>query len=204
MPKKRDIPRRQVDRRSPWNNGNLLWSLIAVGVAGLFALSLLGTVPELELPYSDLVRLIRASGDGKAAVAAPADADALAAEGGSDAGVPADPPVGGWIEVREGLGEARRTVRYGDLADVMIGDYAVTGTVRELDGPTGAAAARRRFRTAIRQSESSAGSLAKLLAAAGITHGYEPAPSPWRNWLPLLVMTSLFGLLLFTMMRRIG
>ena len=204
MPKKRDIPRRQAERRSPWNNGNLLWSLIAVGVAGLFALSLLGTVPELELPYSDLVRLIRASGDGKAAATAPVDDDALAAEGGAGAAVQGDPPVGGWIEVREGLGDSRRTVRYGDLADVMIGDYAVTGTVRDLDAAAGAPAGRRRFRTAIRQSESSAGSLAKLLADAGITHGYEPAPSPWRNWLPLLVMTSLFGLLLFTMMRRLG
>ena len=35
---------------------------MAAGVAGLFALSLLGASPEIELSYSDLEKLIRAAG----------------------------------------------------------------------------------------------------------------------------------------------
>ena len=219
MPKNRDIPRRTPDRRGPWNSGNLLWSVVAVGVAGLFALSLLGTVPELEIPYSDLVRLVGMSGaDRPSATAAPASgeggpvdaAELPAAESSGAAPATAGAREGGaaaatpWIEVRDEIGESRRVIRFGDLDDVVIGDYAVTGTVRDLDTPSGTAPVRRRFRTAIRQSESSAGHLAQLLAAHGVPHGYEPAPSPWRSWLPMLLLTSLFGILLFTMMRRIG
>jgi cell division protease FtsH len=33
---------------------------------------------------------------------------------------------------------------------------------------------------------------------------YEQAPSPWRNWLPMLFLTGLFGMLFFMMMRRLG
>ena len=62
MPKKHDLPKRQADRKMPWGGSNLVWSMIAVGVAGLFAMSLLTTTPELELSYSDLEKLIRASG----------------------------------------------------------------------------------------------------------------------------------------------
>jgi len=202
MPKKRDMPRRGADRRGPWNQGNLLWSIIAVGVAGLFALSLLGTVPELEISYSDLVRLVGMSG-GTPAVAGTGEPATVATEKTApQIGPP--PAAAGWIEVRDGVAESRRVVRYGDLADVVIGDYAVTGTVRDLDAPSGSPSARRRFRTSIRQSESSAGHLAERLEANGVPHGYEPAPSPWRNWLPMLLLTGLFGILLFTMMRRIG
>ncbi|MFM7520114.1 MAG: ATP-dependent zinc metalloprotease FtsH [Planctomycetota bacterium] len=195
MRKKTELPGRSSDRRGPWNNGNLLWSLVVLGAAGLFALSLLGTVPELEVPYSDLVKLVRSATPARPAAGVAGDAPAEAAA----------PPAGptGWIEVREGAGETRRDGRYGDLEDVVIGDYAVTGTVRDLDAAD-KAASRRRFRTAIRQSEASAGQLAKLLAEQGVPHGYEAAPSPWRSWLPMLLLTALFGTLLFTMMRRIG
>ena len=61
MPKKNDLPKRQSDRKSPWGGSNLVWSLIAVGVAGLFAMSLVATPPEIELSYSDLEKLIRAA-----------------------------------------------------------------------------------------------------------------------------------------------
>ena len=63
MAKKRDgSGKRGGDRRSPMGGSNLVWSLIAAAVAGLFALSLLGTTPEVELSYSDLEKLIRATG----------------------------------------------------------------------------------------------------------------------------------------------
>ena len=53
MAKKRDIPKRPPDRK-PAVGGNLVWSLVAAGVASLFALSLVSVAPDLEISYSDL------------------------------------------------------------------------------------------------------------------------------------------------------
>ena len=59
---KKQLPKRSADRRPPLGGSNLVWSLVAVGVAGLFALSLINANPDVELSYSDLEKLIRASG----------------------------------------------------------------------------------------------------------------------------------------------
>jgi hypothetical protein len=70
--KKKDPPRRSADRR-PGLGGNLVWPLIAAGVAGLFAMSLIGSTPELEFSYSDLERLVsaaKAEGDARWAATA--------------------------------------------------------------------------------------------------------------------------------------
>jgi len=190
MPAKHTLPKRSSDRRPPLGGSNLVWSLIAIGVAGLFALSLINANPEVELAYSDLERLIRASGT---------------AEG--DAGSSATPEA---VEIAAS-GAGKHPLVYSDLADVVIGAFQVTGTVREAApdaakpaagaGPT---AVRRRFRTAKLPSENSEGQLSKLLAEHGVPFRYEEAPSPWRNWLPMLFLTGLFGMLFFMMMRRIG
>lgn len=91
------------DRR-PWG-GNLVWPLIAAGVAGLFAMSLIGSTPELEFSYSDLERLV---------AAAKAEGDAQ------------------WIDIRPAGADPRSTARYGSIADVVIGPVQVTGSIREL------------------------------------------------------------------------
>ncbi len=186
MPAKHTLPKRSADRRPPLGGSNVVWSLIAVGVAGLFALSLLTANPEVELAYSDLEQLIRASGKDLAAKA----------EGGRT------------VEVAAGPG--RPAAAYADLADVVIGAFQVSGTLREV-APEGSkpavgtvAGGRRRFRTAKLPSENSEGQLSKLLAEHGVPFRYEEAPSPWRNWLPMLFITGLFGVLFFMMMRRIG
>ena len=85
---------------------NLVWSLIAVGVSGLFAMSLIGATAELELSYSDLEKLIRASGQAHQSP--------------------------GWIELStQGGKDLHKQTRYGDLQDVMIGAFQVSGTVGE-------------------------------------------------------------------------
>ena len=196
MAKKRDLPKRPVDRK-PSVGGNLVWSLVAAGVASLFALSLLGTTPELEFSYSDLERLIIAS-----------------RKEGDDRYVA--------IERGAALGEGASAVLYGDLHDVVIGAYQVAGKVRpapraEAKPPAEDAARKparpfgttslssdRRFHTAKLPSENSESELMKLLKEHGVPFRYEDPPSPWRNWLPMLFLTALFGLLFFLMMRRIG
>jgi cell division protease FtsH len=188
MAKKRDLPKRPADRK-PAAGGNLVWSLVAAGVASLFALSLVSVSPDLEFTYSDLERLIaavHAEGDDRFVQLAPA-AD------GSD-----------------------ETHRYGDLKDVVIGAFHVSGKVREAarDGakdpepitrPLGVRASpERRFRVAKLPSENSESALMRLLKEHDVPFRYEDPPSPWRNWLPMLLLTGLFGFLFFLMMRRIG
>jgi cell division protease FtsH len=187
MTKRRETPKRPGDRR-PALGGNLVWSLIAAGAASLFALSLIGTTPDLELPYSDLERLIMA-----------ADAP------GSDQ----------WVTVERNGVSGRSEARYGSLHDVVIGAFQVSGKVREPSAAKAADAAEpppvgrgtssvRRFTTAKLPSENSESGLMRLLKEHGVPFRYEDPPSPWRNWLPMLVLTGLFGVLLFVMMRRLG
>ena len=211
MPKKHDLPKRQADRKTPWGGPNLVWSLVALGVAGLFGMSLLATPPELELSYSDLERLIRASGPRPAASK---EKDPPPQSQGSDATAasPAAEPAG-VVEIVERNPfetgpEARRTVRYSDLDDVVIGAYSASGSIRRLDGASsddlGNAVQRRYFRTAKLPSENSEGRLSRLLTEHGVPYRYEEAPGPWRSWLPMLFLTGLFALLFFTMMKRLG
>ena len=196
MAKKREVPRRPADRK-PALGGNLVWPLVAAGVASLFALSLVSVTPELSLSYSDLERLILAT----------------SAEG-SDR----------FVAVEQTDGSEPSAVRYGELHDVVIGAFQVIGKVREAargaagtaageDEPApgrlrslagGLPAGERKFRTSKLPSENSESELMKLLKQHAVTFRYEDPPSPWRNWLPMLFLTGLFGVLFFLMMRRIG
>ena len=196
MAKKREVPRRPAERK-PALGGNLVWPLVAAGVASLFALSLVSVTPELSLSYSDLERLILAT----------------SAEG-SDR----------FVAVEQTDGSEPSAVRYGDLHDVVIGAFQVSGKVREAargaagtaageDEPApgrlrslagGLPAGERKFRTSKLPSENSESELMKLLKQHAVAFRYEDPPSPWRNWLPMLFLTGLFGVLFFLMMRRIG
>ena len=188
MSKKRDSSKRSVDRK-PFLGGNLVWSLLAAGVACLFALSLISASPELEIPYSDLQRLIRAT-----TAEGPERSVAISIGG--------DPTQSAWFT---------------DLHDVVIGAFEVTGRVRQASGgrtpgeeepiggsPTTAASVDRRFRTAKLPSETSESELKQMLHDSSVAFAYEDPPSPWRNWLPMLLLTSLFGLLFFLMIRKLG
>jgi len=207
--KKKDAPRRGGDRKTA-GGGNLVWSLIAAGAIALFALSLVGTAPELELSYSDLERLIQAAGESGpnrwVTVTGGRSAALPSAEAGGAAG-----------------GRRDREARYGDLHDLVIGSFQVSGRLREAPAAETAVAdtpedeardlrdlvarvggGARRFRTAKLPSDNSESELVRLLRERGVPFRYEDPPSPWRNWLPLLVLTGLFGSLLFVMMRRLG
>ena len=121
MAKKRDTTKRPAERRPNMGGSNLLWSLIAAGVAGLFAMSLIGATPEIELSYSDLEKLIQAAGP--SAVGKPATGEPL----GEDAVR--------WVEVSQVGTDSRQSARYGDLRDVVIGAFQVSGKVRQAGVP---------------------------------------------------------------------
>ncbi|MFN9368981.1 MAG: ATP-dependent zinc metalloprotease FtsH, partial [Planctomycetia bacterium] len=196
MAKKRDVPKRSPERRPA--GGSLVWSLVAAGVAGLFAMNLIVSTPDLELSLTDFERLVAASDD--------PDEEAR------------------WIGVRS-AGEPPRAVRYGGLADVKIGTYQITGSVRERPlggepeagkepgpdsgivkpgGGSDSRAAVRRFRTAKSPSGQADVDLESRLRRHAVPFSHEGAPSPWRNWLPMLLVTGLFGLAFYLMMRRLG
>lgn len=181
MPKKNELPTRSGDRKS--GNANLIWYLIAAGVAGLFVMSLLTGSGEVEISYSDLERLIRASGP----------------EG-----------EGEGIEVTEKVEGRKLVTRLSRPENIVIGGYAVTGTVMveplapAAPADEGEPMARRRFRTAKLPSENSEGQLSGLLDEHRVPYRYEDPPSGWRNWLPMLLVTGLFVGLFFLMLRRIG
>ena len=61
----KDPGRRSGDRKQAFGGSNLIWSLIAVAVAGLFAASLFSNGQEVRLSYTDLERLIRVAGEEK-------------------------------------------------------------------------------------------------------------------------------------------
>ena len=50
----KDPGRRSGDRKQVFGGSNLIWSLIAVAVAGLFAASLFSNGQEVQLSYTDL------------------------------------------------------------------------------------------------------------------------------------------------------
>ena len=189
MSKKRDSSKRLADRK-PSLGGNLVWSLLAAGVACLFALSLISSAPELAISYSDLQRLIRAT------TAQGADRQVSISFGD----------------------DATQSAWFSDLHDVVIGAFEVSGRVRQSAGahaagaeeepaggsPTAAGAVDRRFRTSKLPSETSESELKQMLHDHSVSFRYEDPPSPWRNWLPMLLLTGLFGLLFFMMLRRLG
>ena len=140
MSKKRDSSKRLADRK-PSLGGNLVWSLLAAGVACLFALSLISSAHELAISYSDLQRLIRAT------TAQGADRQVSISFGD----------------------DATQSAWFSDLHDVVIGAFEVSGRVRQSAGahaagaeeepaggsPTAAGAVDRRFRTSKLPSETS-------------------------------------------------
>jgi cell division protease FtsH len=198
--KKSDLPKRSGDRKSGGST-SIVWYLIAAAAAGLFAVSLFTAGGRVDLSYSELEELIRATGQ----------------SGGS-----------GGIDVERDEGSGRRLFRFSGLEDVVIGAYEVTGTVLvqvldgddpEKSGPTTGAedtavasdaigviggANRRRFQTAKLPSENSEGQLSRLLDEQSVPYRYEDPPSAWKTWAPMLVMTGLFIVLFFVMIRRIG
>jgi len=200
--KDRDPGKRGGDSKQSFGGSNLIWSLIAVAVAGLFAASLFGSGQEVALSYTDLERLIRAAGEQHDRAAPPRFVEVVT--GTTAKGTP-------------------RVSRFCSIDDVVIGAFEVTGTVRKVPLPGGDGKGglrplddgrltagggqqgdKLRFRTAKLPSENSEGHLSKLLDENKVAYRYEDPPSPWRNWMPMLGLTGLFGLGFFLMIRRIG
>ncbi len=194
MDNSNESPRKPSDKKSPQQGGNLIWYMLGIGVVLLLAMSIWQGGAELEIRYSDLVRLIKAA-------------------------APNDPDSGeSYIDVTVGSETEPRHVRYSDPSDLKIWPRRVTGevAVERLDPPPGASSAgsgqgnasdsdvgskRLRFTTNLGLEDTQ---LPALLLEKGFDFEHAKEPGPWGNYLSILVIMGLCVVLFFFMMRRMG
>ncbi len=203
-PKPNDPVRRSVDRKSPQPGGNALWYLIGLAVLTLIFFGWFrGNAREDLGGYGKLLELIKKGAPVTMAEHEPIDE----AEGQKDGERN--------IEVTVGEGADAKVYRYWGLSNLKVGPNEVTGTVfkrqirpavaRTPGAQADAQDERTTFTVARMGLENDAGFLLRLLEE----HNFEnfrgdEAPSGWRYYAPMLVVTSLFILVFVLMMRRLG
>ena len=170
------------ERRPPPMGGNLLWYILALGVGTLFVASLFGRT-AVKIDYGDLVRLIEKGQQ---------------EQQGQD----------GAIMVTEGTEAKPVKVRYWDLRNLTIGPEEIKGEitrqVQELDKPWGEPQ-RREFRTARYGLAQDNNALFNLLREKGFTNvAAADPPSPWNNYLTLLILMLPVLVIFLLIMRRMG
>jgi len=179
-----NAPRKPApDRKPSVAGGNLAWYLLALGIGTIFLFSLMDTTTPVELPYMELVSLI-------------------------EKGAPAKNP-GAAIEIAEGQGDKRLTVRYSNLDNLKIGPTEITGTVtRQVLEPESARTGPKSevpFTTPRLGLENDQNFLFELLRKNGFTNvRAERAPSGWRSLMPMFVLMLIIMVIFFFMLRRLG
>ncbi len=179
-----NAPRKPApDRKPSVAGGNLAWYLLALGIGTIFLFSLMDTTTPVELSYMELVSLI-------------------------EKGAPAKNP-GAAIEIAEGQGDKRLTVRYSHLDNLKIGPTEITGTVtRQVLEPESARTGPKSevpFTTPRLGLENDQNFLFELLRKNGFTNvRAERAPSGWRSLMPMFVLMLIIMVIFFFMLRRLG
>jgi cell division protease FtsH len=155
-------------------NNNVVWYLLIFGVLTLFVVTLLTSNSTVAIDYSDLTELVKK----------------------------------GSVDVTSGTGDSQRVVRFSDLSDVTVGSYEITGKVTKEIEPDHSDATRRKgpergiqFSTETKPTNEA---FPKLLEEHGVRFSYAEAPSLWRQYAVLLVITVVLILVLVLMMRRLG
>ncbi|MCA9211509.1 MAG: ATP-dependent zinc metalloprotease FtsH [Planctomycetales bacterium] len=123
------------------------------------------------------------------------DDSAVVAKNDSTTNVP-------FIEVTRG----RVRVRYSKLRNVQLQDRAIRGTLtrQDISGSPNTAPYDVEFRSYTSGNVVDDAELYALLREAGISYGSQPGPSVWRTYAPMFVITALFLLFFFFMLRRLG
>jgi cell division protease FtsH len=190
QPKEAPKPKSPEKKASPQNN-NLLWYLLGLGVLLLLLVTVWGSQNKLTIQWSSLEKLIVAS-------------NPKAPEG----------TVKYIIHTDETTKPPTR-YRLDDPRDIHMGSHEVTGTVMAMKLPSGddvkgaplAAAEstdpkRVPFRAARLPSDER---LPQLLAENNIEgYSYSEPPSQLLGYLPVLVLTGMFVMLMIVMLRRMG
>jgi cell division protease FtsH len=181
--KKTPAKRPPQERKSPPVANNIVWYLMAFVVGTLILVGMFGSESECEIPYGELISLVEKGAPDKS---------------GTDSKT--------WIEVREGAKDKQKLVRYSNLTDVKIGPHEITGVVtRQVMEPlreepkTDVA-----FHTPRMGLENDNNWLFETLNKHGFSVSADKAPSGWHYYLPMIALMSLFALVFFLMMRKLG
>jgi cell division protease FtsH len=185
MDSRKEPGRKPTEKKSPSAMGNnVIWYLLALGIGTVFLVSLLAARPDVEIPITELVALIKKGSDAK-----------NTREG--------KPPAS--IDVRSGEGDGKVN-RFSHLRSLTIGVSEITGKVdkQPLDGqgtPTGEEqqVGFSTPRVGVEQDL-----LTPLIENEFANVNAERAPSGLRAYAPILIITALFVLAFFFMMRRLG
>ncbi|HWB07781.1 MAG TPA: ATP-dependent zinc metalloprotease FtsH [Pirellulales bacterium] len=191
------------EKKTPQVGTNVIGYLLALGIGALLIVMLLHGRSEAELPYLQLLQLIRKGNPDRADSTKPVGANAATVESGKQT----EPPS---IVIEEGTGTTTHKIyKYYSLSDLTVGPTEVTGKVMQVirDESTGKVTepARVEFRSARMGLEDDGGMLLKLLEDNGFTDvKAQSAPSRMRDYLPALMFAALIILFVVIMMRRFG
>ena len=175
---------KSTEKKAPQQGSNLVLYLLGLGIFVLFVVSILKGNDELDIKYSDLLQLIEMSA----------------------------PDAEGFVEITTGSADQIKTLRLSELNEVVIGAYRISGkvTVEQLtpaardEGGTGKGQLPVRFHTDRDPEETRIGEQLVALPHGTVRYSYVQGPSALSSYLPMLLVTGLFILLIFFMMRRMG
>ena len=208
MDNKSENGRKPAEKKTPPVGTNVVWYLLALGMGALLIVMFLATKPDVDIPYGELVRLIK---KGNPHSSDPKIKDKIKAELGPDAGKELP-----HVEVDEGTGSSQRVVWYSDLRDLKVGRSEITGMVkRELrDSPGASAELKTDARETVKDVEFHTGRLGfdndnNALMAMLEENGFNDVrgdypPTPFREYVPTLMVLVLIALFVAIMMRRFG
>ena len=184
MKNESDNGRKSGEKRTPALGGNIVWYLLALGVGTLLLVSLLATRPGIDIPISELRKLI-----------ALRDKDATVHDEYIDV-----------ADIRDGK---KVVIRYSDLDNIQVGQAEVTGTVttRQVEPQSPRDSEPKediKFRSARLGLEDDGGDLGRLLEEHGFQYTGEWAPGGWRYYMPMFIISGLFIFVFFLMMRRLS
>ncbi len=173
-------PKSPERKPTPFGGGNLFWYLLGAGVVVMLMVHLWQESGQVEIPYGELYALIE--------------------QGAPDVNPDAA------IEVQEGPETSPLTVRYSELANLRFNQYEISGKVtRQVVAPEAKQTEPKEvtFRTGqVGIRDDTLFNLAREKGFASIRGG--TAPSGWTVWMPMILFTGIFLLLIFFMMRRMG
>jgi cell division protease FtsH len=175
---KNESKNKSGDRKSGGFGSGVVWLFVLMAVAILVVVTYNSTTSSIEIGYSKLLELIEVSGKSKDEK----------------------------IRIEVGPPGKEREVEYSKLEEITIEPFRITGTVlREYVDRRDEKPQRVNFFTNRIDSEGNERVLLDTLTAADVRDfDYAEGPSVWKGYLPMIVVTALFVLVIFLMMRRLG
>ena len=181
--------KRPTEKKAPPIGNNIVWYLLGIGLTILLVVGWLHQDSAYEISYSDLEKLVKANSS----------------------------PSNKGVLVRESSLPTASAVTYKDPTDIEIGQSEITGKVfREPSGdipaesldsksePTTTKGQQVFFRVNTDRNERLEAGFVDLCRENNIPFRMAAAPGQLRSYLPMLVLTGLFILVFFLMLRRLG